>query len=418
MKNAIKHIIKSDYSLSVFSKVLTAIIGILSSAFSTRYLGVQYKGEYAYISQVANIVVLVLNMGIYQSYSYNYKIYGKSILKKYTDICFFQFSVFIVILVAIMIINKDPVLSMIMLLVPFNVLKMQYTNIVLIENIRLSLWQNVINGLLTTLSYMALFFFAEPNPLYVVLLTITVDIITIIVFCIKMGVVPKIWNVDFSFLSSVLKFGFVPMLSGLLATINYSIDIIFLKKIGLPEELSYYSLAANIVNYVWLIPDAFKSVLFSKSAKQFDDDNIKLSSQLSTAFIVLCFAGFTLLGKPILCTVYGEEFVHSYGVTLLLIVGAFSMSLYKIIGVVLVSQGKRIAHFASLAISATINVILNAILIPQLGMYGAGIASVCSYTVCGLGLMLYFCKLYPITPTQLVVPSAQIVYKFRNILKK
>ena len=216
-------------------------------------------------------------------------------------------------------------------------------NIGLIENIRLSLWLNVFNGMLTAICYIALFFWASPNVLYVVLLTVTVDIITILIYCIKLGEIPKIWEIDIPLFKSVLRFGFIPMLSGLLATINYSIDIIFLKQIGIPEELSLYSLAASIVNYVWLIPDAFKSVLFSKSAKSFDVDSIEFSSQISISFIFFCFIGFAFAGKPVVKMVYGADFAGSYGPTLLLIAGAFSMSIYKIIGIVLFSQGKRIS---------------------------------------------------------------------------
>ena len=418
MKQTISHIIHNDYSLGVLSKVLTALIGIISSAFSTRYLGIQYKGDYAYVLQVANFIVLVLNMGIYQSYSYNYKILGKDTLKKYTDICFFQFVILFIIMIIMIITINDPLFCLIVLLVPFNILKMQYTNIGLIENIRLSLWLDVFNGLLMAICCIALFYWARPNVLYLVLLIVALDIITIFMYCVNLKEVPKIWEVDIPFFKSVLKFGFIPMLSGLLATVNYSVDIIFLKIIGLPEELSLYSLAANIVNYVWLIPDAFKSVLFSKSAKTFDVEGVELSTQISTMFISVCFIGFAILGKPVLNLVYGSDFVNSYGPTLLLIVGAFSMSIYKIIGVVLLSQGKRIAHFISLAISAVVNVALNALLIPRIGMYGAGVASVCSYTICGIGLLIYFCKLYALTPQRLLIPSGRIIAKLKENLKR
>ena len=418
MKQTIKTIFNNEYSLSIISKVLTAIIGIVSSAFSTRYLGIQYKGDYAYISHVASIIVLILNMGIYQSYSYNYKAIGKGILKKYTDICFLQFVIFVLIMAVLLAIIKDPLICLILLLVPFNVLKMQYMNIGLIENIRLSLWLNVFNGILTAICYMALFFWASPNVLYVVLLTIAVDIITILICCIKLGEAPKIWEIDVPFFKSVLRFGFIPMLSALLATINYSIDIIFLKQMGLPEELSLYSLAASIVNYVWLIPDAFKSVLFSKSAKSFDVEGIEFSSQISISFIALCFISFAVAGTPVLRIVYGADFVGAYGPTLLLIAGAFSMSIYKIIGIVLVSQGKRIAHFISLAISSIVNVVLNCILIPRYGMYGAGIASVCSYTVCGAVLLIHFCRLYSIPARRLVFPSKKTITRLKALVTK
>ena len=409
MKKLIKKFFGSDYTLSVAVKIASAAIGIVCSAFCTRFLGVKYKGDYNYIAQIANILVLVLNMGIYQSYSYNYKKYGPSITQKYINICFCQFVILLGVSILLIVITRDMLLSMILILVPFNVLKLQYGNIVLIEKIRLNFFLTVFNTVFLTVSYAILYFCASPSIVYVVGLTVIVDIITVVFYIFGLKVVPKAWDIDIAFLKSVLLFGFIPMLSGLLSTINYHIDIIFLKQIGLPEELSYYSLATNIINYVWMIPDAFKTVLFSRSGKKFDKQNTLFSSQVSSLFIIVCFAGFAVFGKFILCFLYGDEFVYSYGVTLLLIVGAFSMSFYKLTGVVLVSQGRRIAHFVTLAASAITNVILNIILIPRMGMYGAAIASVCSYSICGLALLLYFCKLYGMNAVQFMVPSRETV---------
>ena len=409
MKKLIKKFLSSDYTLSVAVKIASAAIGIVCSAFCTRFLGVKYKGDYNYIAQIANILVLVLNMGIYQSYSYNYKKYGPSITQKYINICFCQFVILMGISVLLIVITRDMLLSMIVILVPFNILKLQYGNIVLIEKIRLNFFLTVFNTVFLTISYAILYYCATPSIVYVIGLTVAVDIITVVFYIFGLKVVPKAWDIDMAFLKSVLLFGLIPMLSGLLSTINYHIDIIFLKQIGLPEELSYYSLATNIINYVWMIPDAFKTVLFSRSGKKFDKQNTLFSSQVSSLFIFVCFAGFAVFGKLILCFLYGDEFVYSYGVTLLLIVGAFSMSFFKITGVVLVSQGRRIAHFVTLAVSAITNVILNIILIPRMGMYGAAIASVCSYTFCGLALLLYFCKLYGMNAVQFMVPSRETV---------
>ncbi len=417
MKKLIKRFFSSDYTLSVAVKLASAAIGIVCSAYCTRFLGVKYKGEYNYIAQIANIVVLILNMGIYQSYSYNYKKYGPSITQKYINICFCQFVILLGISGILIITTHDMQLSMIVILVPFNILKLQYGNIVLIEKIRLNFFLTVFNAVFLTVCYAVLYYCATPSIIYVVGLTVVVDIITIVFYIFGMKVVPKAWDIDFAFLKSVLVFGFIPMLSGLLSTINYHIDIIFLKQIGLPEELSYYSLATNIINYVWMIPDAFKTVLFSKSGKKFDKQNTLFSSQISSLFIFVCFVGFAVFGKFILSFLYGEEFIYSYGVTLLLIIGAFSMSFYKITGVVLVSQGRRIAHFVTLAISAVANLILNIILIPGMGMYGAAIASVCSYSICGFVLLIYFCRLFGMNAIHFIIPSAETVKALKNQLR-
>lgn len=414
MMKSIKASLKNEYVLSVVSKIMTAVLGVFSSAFSTRYLGLINKGEYAYIVEISGILVALLNLGIYQSYSYNYKKYGSAILNKYINICFFQFAVLFLGATLVSFATHDVTITLIVFLVPFNILKMQYGNILLIEKIKVDLVYNIVHKVLTTLAYAVLFFFFNSNILYIVGVTITIDIIMVICYAASVRVLPHISHIDWKFAKEVIRFGIIPMMSAFLSTINYSIDIVFMKRMGNATELSLYSLATGLINYVWMVPDAFKSVLISKSARKFDRENILFSSQTSSSFIMLCFCGFLLLGKPLLHLVYGEDFMDSYTVTLILIIGAFPMSLYKITGVVLVSQGRRVAHFLTLCASAVVNVIMNIILIPIWGMYGAGFASVCSYCICGLGLAIYFSRLYKISIRELIIPGKEFYKIIKN----
>ena len=61
---------KNDYTLSIFDKVFSIIAGVISSGFYVRYLGLEYKGIYSYINEIATIIALIINWGIYQSYPY------------------------------------------------------------------------------------------------------------------------------------------------------------------------------------------------------------------------------------------------------------------------------------------------------------------------------------------------------------
>ncbi|MBO5359921.1 MAG: polysaccharide biosynthesis C-terminal domain-containing protein [Clostridia bacterium] len=94
------------------------------------------------------------------------------------------------------------------------------------------------------------------------------------------------------------------------------------------------------------------------------------------------------------------------------------MALFKLLGVVLVSQGKRGMHFITLAISAAVNIVLNIFAIPHWGMYGAAWASVASYTVCGTVLTAYFCKLFDFRITELLIPSPQALKSILSKVKK
>lgn len=411
-------IFNNDYVLNTAVKIINLFIGFITSMFCTRYLGVINKGTYSYISQIASTAAIIGNLGVYHSYSFNYKKYGKETLKKYSDICFLQFLFYFSVAIVIAVFSNDYRIRLAVLLIPFSVLKNQYENIVLIENIRLRMFLHVFDKILLTVSYALLFFTAESNVSYVVYLTIFVDVFTVAIYLIKLGYMPKIWHVDFTFLKSVLKFGWLPMLSLLLITLNYSVDIFFLEHMGIAEDLGYYSFAANIINYVWMLPDAFKEVLFSKSAKKLDRKNIGISVQISLISIACCLGGFFVIGKPLISLLYGSEFLPSYRIVLILIFGAFSMAVFKLLGTVLVSQGKRKMHFTTLAISVTINIIANILTIPRWGMYGAALASVLSYTACALIIIPYFCRLFDFKLNELFVPSKESIIQIKNMFFK
>ncbi|MBQ2811987.1 MAG: polysaccharide biosynthesis C-terminal domain-containing protein, partial [Clostridia bacterium] len=99
-------------------------------------------------------------------------------------------------------------------------------------------------------------------------------------------------------------------------------------------------------------------------------------------------------------------------------IGAFPMAMFKLLGIVLISQGKRGAHFVSLAVSAAINVAANIYAIPIWGMYGAAWASVLSYTVCGTVLTAYFCKTYSFGLKELFLPSKSDIAKIKKLIKR
>ena len=411
-------IINNDYMLNTLSKVLTMLIGIVASVFSTRYLGVENKGIYMYILQASKIGIIICNFGIYQSYSYNYKKYGKDTLKKYSDIFFLQFLVFGVIACLISAVSGYFTVSMIALLIPFSMIKLQYENIMLVENMRLGMLVHIFTQILLAVCYAVLYFTAESDVLYIVLLVVIVDALTVVFYLYRLRYMPKIWQVDPGFLKRVLKFGFLPMLSLLLTRVNYSMDIFFLEHMGLSQELGQYSFATTIIDYVWMLPIAFKEVLFSKSAKEFDKGNIILPIKISLASTLCCLAGFALLGKPLISLVYGAEFLPSYEVVIILIIGALPMTMYQLLGTFLVSQGKRGAHFVSLAVSAAINIVANIYAIPVWGMYGAAWASVISYTVCGTVLTVYFCKTYSFGLKEMFLPNKNDIAKIKKLIKR
>ena len=385
---------KNDHMLSIVNKIYAMFMGVLSSSFCTRLLGVEYRGEYSYISQVANILVLILNFGIYQSYVYNFRRQGRSILPKYLSVFIMQFISYLILFFVIAFISKSYTLCLILALVPFNCLKLQMENIMLVENFKAKMLTNMFNVTLIASLYFVFWKFGAGNKLFIVILiTVLVDILTVVIYFIVCKEKISIKYIDFSFFCGLLKFGFFPMLSALLVSLNYNIDIIFLKKMGTQYDLSIYSVAAAVVNYVWMIPDALRDVLSNRVARN-DNKTVAISVKASTTFCIMVFITFILFGKIVLRILYGEDFVPSYKIVLILFLGVFSMIYFKLLGVVLISEGRNIGFFCIMLISVVSNVVANYLFVPRYGGEGAAWASVISYSVCGITFLFYFSKLH------------------------
>src|SRR5690606_4782847 len=147
------------------------------------------------------------------------------------------------------------------------------------ENIRLGIKLQIFNATIKMISFAIIFFFAESSLLLPVLITAGINIVSVVLYLYFLRVFPKP-TINFSFLHEILKFSWLPMLTALLITFNYSIDIFLLKHMGSAVELGLYATAVGIVTYFWLVPDAFKEVLVSRVARSHSIQSTILSIKI------------------------------------------------------------------------------------------------------------------------------------------
>lgn len=408
----------NDYILNFLNRALTIGIGILSSSFLNRYLGVELKGEYSYINNVVQMIALFLNLGIYQSYSYNYRRKVDNIKQLYSNIFILQFFVNSLVFLFIYILNKGLSVELIAIVVPFNILLIQYEGCMLVENIRFKIKVNIINSIFKLIFSLFIYLFMPRGLILPIGMILVVDMFTILMYIKKLKVIPNPFCIEFNFLKEVVKFGFFPMMTSLLVTMNYNIDTIFLKHSVSPYELGLYTTGTGLATYAWIIPDTFKEVLFSRVAREEGNKSINLSIKLSLYAIFLVILGVIFGGKLALRILYGKEFINAYKITIILFLGIPSMIFFKIIGVLYIAQGRRIFNFIVLLISVIINVVFNIILIPLYGIYGAAIASIFSYSICGITFLWSYCKSNNVAISKLFIfRKGEIKYLLKRIVE-
>ena len=86
--------------------------------------------------------------------------------------------------------------------------------------------------------------------------------------------------------------------------------------------------------------------------------------------------------------VFGKEFTQAKSALSVLVIGNIFMSLMGTAPAVLVMSGKERIALKGFGAGATLNIFLNALLIPKWGMEGAALATATSITVCYMYLWL------------------------------
>lgn len=390
---------KNTYVYSVLTKIAGVSFGFVYSILFARYMGTEFNGTAAIILNKVTFFDAFLCMGIYQAYPY---------FKKQTHIDeqsefyihFVQMSfalglVYSVIAIVCLVLIHAWDIKMVVILLPMAFFVRMYDYLVLIENPNRINTIHVILKLIDIIAIAIMLFVSKATISILAAFLIIKQIYYMLCSFFALKLKPKSFKPYFSRdIFKYISYGFVPMLTILMLTINYRIDTIMLDAYTnvSRSQIGIYALAVTLAEHIWLIPDALKDILLSKLANGKGSDEVAKVSRISVVILFVCFLGVAIVGKPVIEFIYGKDYVNSYPVMLIITSGGFGMIFYKMVYSFNVIHGKRFINFILLLNAAVINVILNAILIPMSGIFGASIASLISYLICGATFAVYFIR--------------------------
>lgn len=395
--NIIKKISDKPYLHTLYSKVLYAALTFIANAIVARALGVELKGDYTWVINMANLVAIVAGLGIYQSIPFFKRQDGDNtdIVQEYVNIFIFQFLIYVLIASGVIFFFKgEELITLVCVLALVDVYSQELNMLMLVDNIfmknKIFIWGSYLNFGCSVLCYV----FFKDNLAIAVGILVLVKVFYIIGYLLSMKKKPHPFGTSVSSICSKIKFGYLPMLSFLLVTFNYKIDVLMLKANSnvSKAELGYYAVGVSIAELAWFIPDVFKEVLFFKTAQKNNYKEVSAVLRVSNMVMVVVILGIIITIRPLIWVCYGKAFMPSWKVTILLFLGIPAMSWFKIINTLFTAQGRRKLTFVMLSISAAINVITNAITIPIIGIYGAAVASVLSYSVCGIVFVIIYAR--------------------------
>lgn len=206
------------------------------------------------------------------------------------------------------------------------------------------------------------------------------------------------WRFDFKYAKEILLKSWYLIISGLMGTLYMRIDQVMLgHMMSNKTELGVYSAAVAVSGMWYFVPLAvigsFKPVIMQR--KKTDEVSYLKTMQMLYCLIawmsILFSVGILLFSKLIIAILYGPEFSEAASILSISIwAGTFAV-LGSARSVWLITEGLQRYTMVYTVFGFIVNLVLNLILIPKIGAYGAAVATLVAQFMANI-VALYFFK--------------------------
>ena len=220
---------------------------------------------------------------------------------------------------------------------------------------------------------------------------------------------------------SMFQYGYKMVVSRIFTLIDLRLDIFFINYYLNNSIVGIYTVAGALSNVFWIATTSISMVLFPRAASLGPEESKKLTCLICRNFLWLTviFGGlFLLICKPLIVFVYDEKFAPAAGAFALLLPGIIGGVISRICFTDCSARGYPGRSSIAAAITATMTIIFDLLLIPKHGMYGAAVASSIAYCTGGVLGIYWHMKLSGNTLSSLILPRKDDLKYYINTYTK
>lgn len=428
--------IAKNTSWAFFQNIFIMLLSVITTGVIARYFGTQNYGIFNYILSIVSLFTGIASMGINhiavkdlaQKPEEEDKIMGTS---------FFIRNVIATILIiiaetTILILTNNDItsmligllLSLIMLCNTSEVIDYYATANLKVKYLAIS---KILSYIIFSMSKMFIVIFKLDIIFYSATYLIEAILYAVFLFIsyriINKKTQKKIkWSFDKQYAKKLLSKSWYFALSSIMVTIYMRIDQVMLgRMIEDKAQVGIYSAAVRIAEMWTFVPNSiittFKPIIMKYKGEKKEKEyrlNLQLLYDISSIICITFAILITICSKLIIYILYGNEFLQASEILCILVWGIWFGVLGNVHYVWLTCENKGKFSLFYSGVGSISNIIMNFLLIPKYGMYGAAIATLTSQFLANI---ISFALIKETRRLSIYAVKSMAFIELRNIVK-
>ncbi len=381
-------------SITMITQIFSVFLGITTGVIFNRTLGPEIVGIYATVTVILGVALQLGNLGIQTSTVYytsnkqipTPKLVGNVILLGATV------GLFLMIITAGLtsifpkqLLNEiDPIfLYLSILIIPFSlVFDFIRSAFLAKQNVILYNFMDITQHSLNLIGLILILFVFQKGLLEIILFNTILSLFVTITGIIYFQKTHSInYKPDFSIIKKVISYGFVFFISNIAGFLLLRSDIYLINQILDLEQVGIYKIAAGFSDTMLILPAVIASILLPKLCSDTKGrlENSQKAVRVTTLIMFSILLPFAFIAKEVIYLMYGHEFLQAHIPLLVLIPGILFFAMENVMAMYLAAHNFPKAIAFSWVAVTILNIIINLIIIPKIGITGAALSSTISY---------------------------------------
>ncbi|MCJ8210723.1 flippase [Mucilaginibacter sp. RS28] len=228
------------------------------------------------------------------------------------------------------------------------------------------------------------------------------------------------WNWDNSLAKKLLSYSWPLIISGIMVSVYMRIDQLMLQNMVGVKEAGAYATVATLSEAWNFIPSVIVSSLFPAILNARRDDPERYKKRIQNLYDLMVYLSFPAalvitFAAPLIYKLYTKEYAYAAPVLSVHIWSGVFVFLGVASSQYLITENYNKLTFIRTGFGAVVNILLNLILIPRMGMMGAAIATLIAYASA-----TFFVLVIPKTRQQgyMMLKSLFLISLFKKLIKR